>query len=187
LHETDLADFLKYHFQTQNPESMKCKQINKLLPVLLLLLCALGINAQNAAPVAIHSSKDSTATGAKQKFKNQLWMGLDFEPQFEDVMVAAKDHPLMRDYKASGGLTAGFNLCYQLGRTAGIETGLEYKFSDIKTASSSYKTDEEFHGMQIPALLTLHTHGQKFRFFCAAGFAIGADFVDEYRQHVDWS
>lgn len=43
------------------------------------------------------------------------------------------------------------------------------------------KTDDKINGIEIPVLITLHTHGEKVCFYSTIGFAVGVNVADRYR------
>ncbi|MFI5140192.1 MAG: hypothetical protein ACHQIM_20395 [Sphingobacteriales bacterium] len=122
----------------------------------------------------------------KTRIPNNLWMGIDAEPQFQDVVRKKKDVP--NTYPDKPGFSGGFWLYWQAPKTIGFETGLQYHFyqSEVYYASGPILDYDlkKYHNLEIPVLLNLHTNGDKIRFYTAVGFVGGVTLAGKEHYHV---
>jgi hypothetical protein len=120
--------------------------------------------------------------------RNNLWLGINFEPQFQNIFKNQKEvQHLMLKYNESmllpgnGGVQLGFNLCYLPMGRAGFETGLQYHLYQNKEIFSfplngvTGTTTEanSFQCLEVPVLINVHTNGKKIRFYSSNGISAG--------------
>jgi hypothetical protein len=161
---------------------MKRKQLIALIVSVVSIFSGLKPVAQNLEQKSLSGKYDSVATGSINKSKNQLWLGFDAKPQYQNVIQKPLSGP---HFPPNAVVAGGFYLYYQLAHTVGFETGLQYIFADIKRNFTGgdistvylWRFEDKFHSLMMPALINLHTNGHRTRFYAALGFAGGMNLI----------
>ena len=144
---------------------------------------------KNSSDDYITSKRGSLNKNETQNKHRNLWIGLNVEPQFQNVFKSPKQ---FQDFASQnpgsylklspgGGAQAGIKLYYLPTGAAGFETGLQYHFYEsgqlefypLGGTTAVYSVLNKFHNLEVPLLVDIHSHGRKVRFYSSDGITAG--------------